>query len=234
MTKLAIMGAMEEEITPLLSYFTDIKQIEFASNTYYEAKLGDLDVVIAYSKIGKVFSTLTASTMIEKFGCDTLFFSGVAGGINPELKIGDLIVANKLTQHDLDITAFGHPFGYVPGGNVFVDTDENLKNIAIEVAKENNIKVIEGIIATGDQFVADETRKDFIQNTFNADALEMEGASVAVVCDALNVPCLILRAISDTADMDAGFNFDEFLETSAKKSASFLMKVINKITKESY
>jgi adenosylhomocysteine/aminodeoxyfutalosine nucleosidase len=223
------MGAMEEEITPLLEHFTNIKKNKFASNIYYEAKLNNLDVVIAYSKIGKVFSTLTATTMIEKFGCDTLLFSGVAGGINPKLKIGDLIVASKLSQHDLDITAFGHPFGFVPGGEVFVNTDEKLKNIALEVANENNIKIIEGTIATGDQFVCDEKRKEFIQTTFNADALEMEGASVAVVCDALNVPCLILRAISDTADMDAGFNFDEFLETSAKNSADFLMKVIDKL-----
>ncbi len=229
MTKLAIMGAMEEEITPLLSHFTDVQKNEYANNIYYEAKYNNLDVVIAYSKIGKVFSTLTATTMIEKFGCDTLLFSGVAGGVNPELKIGDLIVANKLSQHDLDITAFGHPHGYVPGGAVYVNTDEKLKNIALEVAQENNIKIIEGIIATGDQFVCDEKRKDFIANTFNADALEMEGASVAVVCDALKVPCLILRAISDTADMDAGFNFEEFLETSAKNSANFLMKVIEKI-----
>jgi len=231
MTKLAIMGAMEEEIIPLLSKFTDIKKNEFASNTYYEAKLGNLDVVIAYSKIGKVFSTLTAATLIEIFSCDTLLFSGVAGGINPELKIGDLIVASKLSQHDLDITAFGHPHGYVPGGGVFVNTDENLKNIALDVAKENNIKLIEGIIATGDQFVANEERKNFIANTFKADALEMEGASVAVVCDALDVPCLILRAISDTADMDAGFNFDEFLEDSAKKSADFLIQIVNKLNK---
>lgn len=229
MTKLAIMGAMEEEITPLLANFTDINKVDFANNTYYECKLGDLEVVIAYSKIGKVFSTLTATTMIEKFGCDTLLFSGVAGGINPELKIGDLIVAKQLSQHDLDITAFGHPHGFVPGGSVYVNTDERLKNIALEVAKESGVKIIEGIIATGDQFVADEKRKEFIENTFNADALEMEGASVAVVCDALNVPCLILRAISDTADMDAGFSFEEFLETSAKNSADFLMKVIDKI-----
>ncbi len=229
MTKLAIMGAMEEEITPLLSYFTDINKIDYANNTYYECKLGDLDVVIAYSKIGKVFSTLTASTMIQKFHCDTLLFSGVAGGINPKLKIGDLIVANKLSQHDLDITAFGHPYGYVPEGKVYVKTDEKLKNIALAVGQQNGVKIIEGIIATGDQFVADEKRKEFILKEFKADALEMEGASVAVVCDALNIPCLILRAISDTADMDAGFNFDEFLETSAKNSADFLMKIIAKM-----
>lgn len=229
MNKLAIMGAMEEEIAPLLEYFDDIEEVEYANNTYYKAKYQDLNVVIAYSKIGKVFSTLTASTMIQKFGCDTLLFSGVAGGINPKLKIGDLIVANKLTQHDLDITAFGHPYGFVPGGKVYVETNKMLRELALDVAREKKINILEGTIATGDQFIADSARKEFIESTFHADALEMEGASVAVVCEALNVPCLILRAISDVADMDAGFNFDEFLESSAKNSAEFLISIIKKI-----
>ena len=231
MTKLAIMGAMEEEIEPLLAYFDKVNVVEYANNKFYEVNLSGLDIVIAYSKIGKVFASLTASTMIEKFGCDTLLFSGVAGGINPKLKIGDLIIADKLCQHDLDITAFGHPHGYVPGGKVFVETSKELRDVAIKVAKENDLKVIEGIIATGDQFVHSTQRKEFIENTFNADALEMEGASVAVVCDALNIPFFILRAISDTADMDAGFDFDEFLKSSAKNSADYLIKILKELKK---
>lgn len=231
MTKLAIMGAMEEEIEPLLAYFENVKTVEFANNTYYQLQYNGLDIVVAYSKIGKVFASLTATTLIEKFGCDTLLFSGVAGGINKELSIGDLIIANKLCQHDLDITAFGHPCGYVPGGAVYIETSKELNKIAKEVAQENGIKVIEGIIATGDQFVHSSERKQFIETTFKADALEMEGASVAVVCDALNVPCFILRAISDTADMDAGFDFDEFLKSSAKNSADYLIKIIKKLKK---
>jgi len=231
MTKLAIMGAMEEEIEPLLAYFDNVQVVEFAKNKYYEVEYNGLNIVVAYSKIGKVFASLTAATLIEKFDCDTLLFSGVAGGINPELNIGDLIIADKLCQHDLDITAFGHPRGYVPGGNVFVETSKELNAIAKIVAHENNIKVIEGTIATGNQFVHSNERKTFIENNFNADALEMEGASVAVVCDALNVPCFILRAISDTADMDAGFDFDEFLKSSAKNSADYLIKIINKLNK---
>ena len=231
MTKLAIMGAMEEEIEPLLAYFDKVNVVEYANNKYYEVSYNGLDIVIAYSKIGKVFASLTAATMIEKFGCDTLLFSGVAGGINPKLQIGDLIIADKLCQHDLDITAFGHPHGYVPGGKVFVETSKELRDVAIKVAKENDLKVIEGIIATGDQFVHSTQRKEFIENTFNADALEMEGASVAVVCDALNVPFFILRAISDTADMDAGFDFDEFLKSSAKNSADYLIKILKELKK---
>ena len=229
MKKLAIMGAMEEEIEPLLAHFDSVNVVEFANNKYYEVSYKGLDIVIAYSKIGKVFASLTATTMIEKFGCETLLFSGVAGGINPELKIGDLIIASKLCQHDLDITAFGHPHGFVPGGQVFVETSKALNDIAKEVATENGLKVIEGCIATGDQFVHSSERKEFIESTFKADALEMEGASVAVVCDALNIPFFILRAISDTADMDAGFDFDEFLKSSAKNSADYLIKIVDKL-----
>ncbi len=229
MIKLAIMGAMEEEIEPLLAHFENVKVTEFANNKYYELTYNGLEIVVAYSKIGKVFASLTAATMIEKFGCDTLLFSGVAGGINPTLKIGDLIIADKLCQHDLDITAFGHPNGFVPGGSVFVETSKHLRQVAFEVANENKISVIEGTIATGDQFVHSEERKNFIEQTFKADALEMEGASVAVVCDALNVPFFILRAISDTADMDAGFDFDEFLKSSAKTSADYLIKIVDKL-----
>ena len=231
MTKLAIMGAMQEEIEPLLAYFDNVNVVEYANNKFYEVSYNGLDIVIAYSKIGKVFASLTASTMIEKFGCDTLLFSGVAGGINPKLQIGDLIIADKLCQHDLDITAFGHPCGFVPGGKVFVETTKNLRDLAIKVANENELKIIVGTIATGDQFVHSNERKDFIEKTFNADALEMEGASVAVVCDALNIPFFILRAISDTADMDAGFDFDEFLKSSAKNSADYLIKIVKELNK---
>jgi adenosylhomocysteine/aminodeoxyfutalosine nucleosidase len=229
MTKLAIMGAMEEEIEPLLAHFKDVNIVEFADNKYYEVNYHGLEIVIAYSKIGKVFASLTAATMIEKFACDTLLFSGVAGGINPSLKIGDLIIADKLCQHDLDITAFGHPHGFVPGGDVFVETSKELREAAIKVASNNGLKVLEGTIATGDQFVHSTEKKEFIESTFQADALEMEGASVAVVCKALDVPCFILRAISDTADMDAGFDFDEFLKSSAVESANYLIKIVDEI-----
>ena len=223
------MGAMPEEIAPILEKIGTYKTTEYAGNRYYEATYNGVDLVIAYSKIGKVFSTLTAATMIEHFGAQMLLFSGVAGAISNELKVGDLIVATKLSQHDLDITAFGHPFGYVPEGAVFVESDKTLIELSKNVAAEMGLHVKEGIIATGDQFVANEERKNWIGTTFNADALEMEGASVAVVCDALHVPFFILRAISDAADMDASFSFDAFLESSAKTSAEFVMKMVEKL-----
>ncbi len=226
---IAIMGAMPEEIAPLLEKVGEYRVTEFAGNKYYEATYAGHNLVIAYSKIGKVFSTLTATTMLQKFGAELLLFSGVAGAINPKLKIGNLIAATKLCQHDLDITAFGHPYGYVPEGKQFVEADAGLIAKAKEVAEEMDLALMEGIIATGDQFVADPVRNKWIGDTFNADALEMEGASVACVCDAMNVPFFILRAISDAADMDASFSFDEFLESSAIESANFIIKMVEKL-----
>jgi adenosylhomocysteine/aminodeoxyfutalosine nucleosidase len=221
------MGAMPEEIEPIISKLENLKETSYAANTYYEGTYNSKEVVVAYSKIGKVFATLTATILIEKFACDTLLFSGVAGAISPELNIGDLVIAEGLCQHDLDITAFGHPYGYVPEGEVCIPTDVSLRNIAKEVAKDKGLKLVEGIIATGDQFVANTERKDWIGKTFKAHALEMEGASVAVVCSSLGIPFFILRAISDAADMDASFSFDTFLESSAKTSADFILSMVD-------
>jgi adenosylhomocysteine/aminodeoxyfutalosine nucleosidase len=229
--KIAIMGAMSEEIEPLLSKVTNIRKNDYASNIYYEADYKGKEVVIAYSKIGKVFASLTATILIEKFGCDRLLFSGVAGAIDPDLNIGDLVIADGLCQHDLDITAFGHPHGFVPEGEVCIPTDPYLREIAKEIASTKGLPLKEGIIATGDQFVANTERKNWISKMFDAHALEMEGASVAVVCNALEVPFFILRAISDSADMDAGFDFDKFLEGSAKISADFILDMVEKIEK---
>lgn len=227
--KLAIMGAMPEEIEPLLEFFGEHKTVNYAKNRYYMVNYKESEIVIAYSKIGKVNSTITASTMIQKFGCEMLLFSGVAGAVCSTLEVGDLVVATKLAQHDLDISAFGHPHGYVPEGSVFQEADKELIEVAKSVAKEKNIDLKEGIIVTGDQFVCDIERKNWTAKTFNATALEMEGAAVGVTCSALNVPFFILRAISDAADMDASFSFDEFLETSAKVSADFVTSMVDKI-----
>ena len=223
------MGAMPEEVEPIVAKLDNLKETVYGANTYYEGVYNGQEVVVAYSKIGKVFATLTATMLIEKFNCDMLLFSGVAGAISDDLKIGDLIIADGLCQHDLDITAFGHPYGFVPEGEVCIPTDVNLRNIAKEIAKQKGLTLKEGVIATGDQFVANAERKDWIGDTFQADALEMEGASVAVVCSALDVPFFILRAISDSADMDASFNFDEFLESSAKISADFILSMVDAI-----
>lgn len=227
--KIAIMGAMPEEITPLLDFFKTYTTEERAGNRYYLCSYRGIDLVIAYSKIGKVHASLTASTMLQGYGCEKLLFSGVAGAVCESLSIGDLVIASKLCQHDLDITAFGHPFGFVPEGKVFIETDSALNAIAQKVAEKRSMTVKSGVIATGDQFIADPARKEWIKSTFAADAIEMEGAAVAVVCDSLNVPFFILRAISDAADMEAGFDFESFLDSSSRVSAEFVIAMLDQM-----
>ncbi|MDD2266413.1 5'-methylthioadenosine/adenosylhomocysteine nucleosidase [Sulfuricurvum sp.] len=227
--KIAIMGAMREEIDPILEKFESYKTFEYAGNVFYTCTYGVHELVIAYSKIGKVFSAITASVMIERFGAQVLLFSGVAGGISKELKIGDLIMASALCQHDVDITAFGHPYGFIPEGSVMIETDSDLRSLAAEIAVDMSIDLYEGIIATGDQFVASAERKAWIEKTFNADALEMEGASVACVCHNFGIPFFVLRAISDSADGEAGVDFDTFLQSSAQVSAKFILEMVKRI-----
>ncbi|MDR3346435.1 MAG: 5'-methylthioadenosine/adenosylhomocysteine nucleosidase [Campylobacteraceae bacterium] len=227
--KIAIMGAMVEEITPLLQRFGTYETREFANNKFYTLKYKNLDVVVAYSKIGKVNAALTASILINKFGAQKLLFSGVAGAVSDELHIGELIAASGLVQHDLDITAFGHPHGFVPEGKVLIKSDERLLSIAKDTANSLGLSLKEGVIATGDQFICEASKKEWIKKTFDASAIEMEGAGVAFVCDALGVPFFILRAISDAADAKAGFDFDEFLQSSSKISADFIISMLERL-----
>ncbi|MBQ7270563.1 MAG: 5'-methylthioadenosine/adenosylhomocysteine nucleosidase [Campylobacter sp.] len=226
--KIAILGAMPEEIEPLLKELNP-KKIEFANNKFYFANFANHELIIAYSKIGKVNSALTATLMIEKFGAEKLLFTGVAGALKNGFKIGDLLYATKVVQHDLDITAFGHPYGFVPESPIFVETDENLNKIAVGVAANLGINLKNGIVASGDQFVCDEERKSWIEQTFDASAVEMEGASVAQVCHALHTPFFMLRAISDEAGSKAEFDFDEFMVKSAEISAKFALKMVENL-----
>lgn len=227
--KIAIMGAMREEIEPILNTLGEYTSEEYAGNVFYRAEYAGHELVIAYSKIGKVFSAITASVMLERYGAKALLFSGVAGGISKDLKIGDLIMASELCQHDVDITAFGHPDGFIPEGSVMIESDDDLRSLASEIAVDMGIDLYEGIIATGDQFVASSERKSWIEKTFHADALEMEGASVACVCHNFGVPFFVLRAISDNADGSADVDFDAFLQSSAQVSAKFILEMVKRL-----
>ncbi|MSN96648.1 5'-methylthioadenosine/adenosylhomocysteine nucleosidase [Campylobacter sp. FMV-PI01] len=226
--KIAILGAMPEEITPLLEKL-DYIQESYANNVFYFAKFKNHDLIIAYSKIGKVNSALSATLMIEKYGAEILFFTGVAGSLNPNFKISDMVYGTKLLQHDIDISAFGHPYGYVPDTPIFINSDENLNQLALKVAKSLNLTIYPGIIASGDQFICDDEKKKWIKGTFDADLAEMEGASVALVCHSLNTPFFILRSVSDEAGTKAEFDFDKFMISSAKISANFVLKMVENL-----
>lgn len=225
--KVAILGAMREEIEPLKKIFGVLKENAYAQNVFYEARYKGLDLVMAYSKIGKVNAALTASLMIEKFGAQKLIFTGVAGALAGGLRVGDLVIASKLVQHDVDITAFGHAPGFIPESGDFVSCDADLVRLAATSAADLGLRTKEGVIATGDQFVASKEKKEFISSTYGAAATEMEGAAVAYVCKCLEVPFVVLRSISDASDDDASISFDEFLETSAEQSAKLCVRMLD-------
>lgn len=226
--RVAILSAMREEITPFLEKYPHYSVQEVGGNTYYLVDAEGYEIILAYSKIGKVHSALSASTMILHFGAEKLIFSGVAGGLNAKLKVGDLVIASKLCQYDVDISAFGHPLGFIPESSVYIQADQKLNALAKTVAQEMGIGLHEGIIASGDSFIASAEKKKWLIETFGADAVEMEGASVANVCHLLKIPFCILRSISDSADGEADVSFDEFLESSAKTSADFVEAMLKK------
>lgn len=231
MKTIAIIGAMREEITPLLEHFKDYESVNIGENIYYKLKYNNHQIIIAYSKIGKIHATLTCSTMILYFKADYIIFSGVAGGLRADLKVGDTILATSLCQYDVDISAFGHPLGFIPESKIYFETNEDLNNIARKVAKSQDIMLKEGVIASGDSFIFSKEKKQWIIDNFKADVVEMEGISIAVVASLLNVPFCIIRSISDSADDNANISFDEFLDEAAKKSAKFVLAILDEIIK---
>jgi adenosylhomocysteine/aminodeoxyfutalosine nucleosidase len=226
---IGIIGAMRDEILPLLEYYKAYEEIIIGNQTYYKIEYNNHVLFVVQSKIGKVAAAMTSTLLIEKFKCDKVLFSGVAGGLSNHLEIGDLIIAQKLCHHDVDITAFGHPKGHNPEIGIFIDTSKELRVIAKKVANTLNLNIYEGIIATGDQFISSQGKKDEIISEFGGDAIEMEGVAVAQVCSELKVPCLILRSISDKANGDAPENFDEFVKLAAQKSSNYMIKIIDSI-----
>lgn len=229
MKTIGIIGAMREEITPLLDFFKKYEEIKIGGNSFYTTTYKNYNIVIAYSKIGKIHAALTCSTIALHFHADYIIFTGVAGGLSSDLKVGDIVLASSLCQYDVDISAFGHPLGFIPESKLYIDTDSNLNEIAKKAAIKQNIKLKYGIIASGDSFISSATKKQWIIDKFNACAVEMEGASIAVVSSLLNIPFCVIRAISDSADDNADISFDEFLVDSAKRSAAFIISILDEI-----
>ena len=223
------MGAMTEEIAPLLEIFDvnfvhEIGGVKVHECTYKRA--GDLKIFISHSKIGKVNAAICTSVLISHFKIDELIFCGVAGGLK-DLAIGDLVVVSKTCQHDVDISAFGHKLGFIPESKgVFCQTSAKLNEIAKEAARALDLEPKSEIAASGDQFISNSDKKAFIVKEFGAKVCDMESASIALVCSEFGIECCILRSISDDGDNDANFKFDEFLELASKRCASVVCKMI--------
>ena len=226
---IGIIGAMSEEISPLLEHYDVSCEIKVCDLTFYKVELDDKILYIVQSKIGKVFASMTATILITKFNCEQILFTGVAGSCDSALDIGDIVISDKLVQHDFDVTEFGHPYGHVPDCGVFFEADEVLQSVAKKVAKNSSINFKIGGIATGDQFINDSKRKDFIKSEFGASAIEMEGGAVAQICQYFKVPFLVIRSISDKAEGSANIDFQEFVKIAAVNSSKILIGMVELI-----
>lgn len=233
MNKIGVIFAMEEELKELLKLVTLEQEYKIFDISFYECKLGDNQLVLAESGVGKVNAARCTQILIDNMQVDYIFNIGVAGSVSWKVKVCDIVIGEKLVQHDFDITAFNHEKGYIPNiGGVYIESDPYLLKIAEKTKIDT--KVHKGVIASGDIFCTEEAMSNKIAHKFDALCVEMEGASIAQVCYLSHIPFLVIRSISDSPNgSDNKLTYDEFLEISSKKVAKYLKNIIENLSKES-
>lgn len=236
---IGIISAMQNEIDLLLEE-ADIERTDTIGGVdYYVGKLCGKDVVIVKSGIGKVLAASGVTAMLNNYDISKVYFTGIAGGVGDETEVLDEVIATSLVQHDYgQITNDG--FEWTAGSegapgeereegqDGYYPCDESLVDLAYDSAVKivGEDHVFKGVIATGDQFIASEEHVDLLQNSFNAIACEMEGASVAVVCSQYDVPFVVIRAMSDKADGNAHESFDNMGDIAADNSSKIIMQML--------
>ncbi|ANS78006.1 5'-methylthioadenosine nucleosidase [Serinicoccus hydrothermalis] len=219
---LAILGAIETEVADNRSLLEDPVELRAGHLAVHQGRLHGVEVLLARCGVGKVNGAM-ATTLLRSAGATSLLFTGVAGGVAPAQRVGDLVVATDLVQHDVDVTALGRPPGQLLGEPRSWPADramsERLLAAADACAARDRRQVHEGRIASGDQFVASAPRAAAIHTDFGALCVEMEGAAVAQAATTLGMPFAVLRALSDTADHGAAQDFPAFLVGSARLMA---------------
>ncbi|GGI70035.1 5'-methylthioadenosine/S-adenosylhomocysteine nucleosidase [Shewanella hanedai] len=229
---IAIMGAMDAEIEKLLPEIKQRQTHTIAKNTYYTGQIQGKPVVVTRSGVGKVNAAITTYVLINHFNSSSIIFTGIAGAAGPELNVADVVISTALVQHDVDLTAFGAPKGQLDGhDDRYFYADKKLQNIALEAAKKvvGKDRIHSGIIATGDQFIADKAVVSMLLEEFNAIAVEMEGAAVAQVADMFDIPLVVIRTISDKADGSAHLVYEEAKQVTADNSVAITLNMISKL-----
>jgi adenosylhomocysteine nucleosidase len=236
---IGVMGAMEVELE-LLSRDMVVERDDTIAGTVYEmGSLYGVPCVVVQGGVGKVGAAQTAQTLITEYDVDAIIFTGVAGGINPQLNIGDIVISKNLVHHDLGQIL---PDRFIPFDTLGFFADSLLVDLALQAAEivvlesipeeirgeEDIPKIILGRIATGDQFISSEAKRLWIEETFHADCVEMEGAAVAQVCTVNEIPFVIIRSLSDLANEEADVDFQSFV-IYASKNSSLLVKKIFKL-----
>jgi adenosylhomocysteine nucleosidase len=239
---------MTLEIETLGQELTDKKEVTVRGIRFTTGGLKDRRVVLAHSGIGKVNAAIAATLLVERFQPTHILFTGIAGGINPDLRHGDVVIGAKTAYHDYGewipegfrVGRTEDPFTGKPNP-LFFPADAGLLAVAEKAALdlklapvktttgERTPRVVTGVIVTGDAFVASAAKKDALRKEFKADATEMEGAAVAQICWQRRMPCLILRSLSDSAGARAPENERLFEKIAAQNSALLVTGIIGRL-----
>lgn len=209
---------MREEIELLLADLQDADVHEVPGVRLHAGTLDGVRVLVTEGGIGKVNAAMTTVALIAH-GATRVVFTGVAGGVHPSLRVGDIVVSTDCVQHDVDVTALNYALGTIPGEAPAWAADDALRAVATQAARAlGEVNVVEGRVASGDQFVASRERVAWLRETFGAACAEMEGAAVAQVCAKSGVPFVVIRSVSDTADGGAHVDYREFMPLVARRA----------------
>lgn len=226
---IGIIGAMASEVDGLKNKMTDMKTETFSGIDFCSGKVCGRKIVVAQAGVGKVNAAVTAQTMILKYGVGAVINIGVAGGIEESLKIGDMVVAERVVEHDMDTTAVGDEPGFISGINrVYMDCDSKMVREIADCANETGVHTVCGTIASGDIFVAGSAVRNRISELFGAAAAEMEGAAIGHVCTMNDIPFVVLRSMSDCANDDSKVDFPVFAAAAAEKSIEIITRFLAK------
>lgn len=224
--KLGVICAMDEEIRLLIENLEEAGKQTRHGFIFHTGFIGRHELVLVQSGIGKVMSAIAVTLLANLFDVDAIINTGSAGAIDSSLKIGDVVIADQLAYHDVDVTAFGYAYGQMAQQPLYF---ESSKYFISEFKKVLENPVI-GLVTSSDSFISSADRIAEIKSHFpKALATEMEGASIAQAATTLKKPFIIIRAISDTAEHDANVKFDEFILEAGRKSADTLIQLLNKM-----
>ncbi|MCC9828310.1 5'-methylthioadenosine/adenosylhomocysteine nucleosidase, partial [Streptococcus agalactiae] len=214
----------EEELKLLVENLEDKSQETVLSNVYYSGRYGEHELVLVQSGVGKVMSAMSVAILVESFKVDAIINTGSAGAVATGLNVGDVVVADTLVYHDVDLTAFGYDYGQMSMQPLYFHSDKTFVSTFEAVLSKEEMTSKIGLIATGDSFIAGQEKIDVIKGHFpQVLAVEMEGAAIAQAAQATGKPFVVVRAMSDTAAHDANITFDEFIIEAGKRSAQVLM-----------
>ncbi|WP_125769619.1 5'-methylthioadenosine/adenosylhomocysteine nucleosidase [Companilactobacillus furfuricola] len=226
--RIGVIVPMEEEIKLFKESMDAFKATTVANVEFTEGTYGDHQVILAQSGIGKVQAGMTATILNEKFQPDFIVNTGSAGGIGEGLKIGDIVISEKLAYHDVDVTESGYKMGQLPGSPLYFEADPFYINQIEIAADKTHLNYHKGLIVSGDQFIDDKQKIATIKKAFpDALASEMEGAAVAQVCAQFKTPFVVIRSMSDVGDENASVNFDEFVVQAGQKSVQMLLNFLD-------